>query len=184
MCLHVPFAVQHENWSPFMLLGKSSRALCTGSHCELLCEAERAQGSSWSCNRSMMESVVDQRLVSVGKSITLANGKSKDKLTPKFTASLLVVPIERKTGGHFFLCDKARNKRGPLAQQLEDVVVAPPEAGAWLVSHGAGMNRRGHDSSPRDVSGGFLLAQSDTSSSSTFGVDPVWSGVCIGEDLE
>lgn len=101
VCLHVPFAVQHENWSPFMLLGKSSRALCTGSHCELLCGAERAQGSSWSCNRSTMKSVVDQRLVSVGKSITLANGKSKGKFTPKFTASLLVVPIERKTGTFF-----------------------------------------------------------------------------------
>ena len=46
-----------------------------------------------------MESVVNQRLVSVAESITLANGKSKDKLAPKFTASLLIVPIERKAGG-------------------------------------------------------------------------------------
>lgn len=101
VCLHIPYAVQHENWSPFMHLGKSSRALCTGGHCELLCKEERARDSSWSCNRSVMESVVNQRLASVGKSVTLANGKSKDKLTPKFTASLLLVLVERKMGTFF-----------------------------------------------------------------------------------
>lgn len=53
------------------------------------CAMEKAQGSSWSYNRSTMESVVNQRLVSVGKSFTLANGKSKGKLAPKFIASLL-----------------------------------------------------------------------------------------------
>ena len=75
-----------------------------------------------------MESVVNQRLVSVGESITLANGNSKDKLAPKFTGSLLIVPIKRKMvcGGCVFLRAKARNKRGRLVHQLANVAV-PPE---------------------------------------------------------
>lgn len=48
-----------------------------------------------------MASVVNQRLALAGESNTLANGESKDKSVPKFTASLLTVPIERKAGGHF-----------------------------------------------------------------------------------
>lgn len=168
-----------------MHLRKNSRALCTDGNCESLCNKEKAQGSSWSYNRSTMESVVSHRLVSVGKSFTLASGKSKDKLAPKFIASLLIAPIERKAGaGGSFLCAKARNKRWRLAHQLANVVAAPPEDAAWLVSRSAGVNRRGHGSFPRDNPGGFTLAPTNTSSYSTFGIDQVGWGICGGADLE
>lgn len=147
MCLHIPYdtGIRLILCTSGKIAGPFAQMMT-----ELLCNKEKAWDSRWSNNRSMMESVVK------GWCHAFANGKSKDKLAPKFTASLLIVPSQRKGGGGFSFVPE-QGIKGHLAHQLANVVAAPSEDNAWLVSCSAGMNRRGHGTLLRDNPGGFPL---------------------------